>query len=225
MKSADMIAKIDELIKGPVYHIDIFPCTVHPKHDNRCVEVEKFFQHNRKEIDKKFVNILLKLYCYYDFCVSAWVSKHEVFENPDLDRLISLIEHCFEGEWEARDYINIVLPELNLIRVASPSPTSTKCTSNADLLIFDISGFNLSHISKYPLIINVSNKNIVKHPYIISLSTVFLFNILHHMFVYFKFSNLFFDNFTINKVFNTIHFKNSSVVSFHNHFINIIKFS
>ncbi|MCI6149572.1 MAG: hypothetical protein MR705_03925 [Flintibacter sp.] len=113
MKSADMIAKIDELIKGPVYHIDIFPCTVHPKHDNRCVEVEKFFQHNRKEIDKKFVNILLKLYCYYDFCVSAWVSKHEVFENPDLDRLISLIEHCFEGEWEARDYINIVLPECN----------------------------------------------------------------------------------------------------------------
>ena len=113
MKKADAISKIDELIEGPVYLIDIFPGTVPPKPDNRYFGVEEFFQHNREEIDKKFTSILLKLYCYYDFWISAWRSEHEVFENPDLDQLTSLIKHCFAGEWKSKEYINIILPECN----------------------------------------------------------------------------------------------------------------
>lgn len=113
MKKADVISKIDELIEGPVYLVDIFPSTVLPKADNRYFEVEEFFQHNREEIDRKFTSILLKLYCYYDFWISAWRSEHEVFENPDLGQLTSLIKRCFSGEWKSREYINIILPECN----------------------------------------------------------------------------------------------------------------
>lgn len=113
MKKADVISKIDELIEGPVYRIDIFPDTAPQKSDSRYFEVEKFFQHDRTEIDRKLTNILLKLYCYYDFWISAWQSEHEVFENPDAGQLTSLIKHCFAGEWKSRDYINIILPECN----------------------------------------------------------------------------------------------------------------
>jgi len=113
MKRTDVISKIDELIEGPVYRIDIFPGTGTQKPGNRCFEVEEFFQHNRAEINRKFTSMLIKLYSYYDFWVSAWLSGHEVFENPDLGQLAGLIEHCFAGEWKARDYINIVLPECN----------------------------------------------------------------------------------------------------------------
>lgn len=113
MNRADMISKIDELIEGPISLIDIFPGTTPAKDNNRYFAVEEFFQRNRAEIDRKFTNILLKLYCYYDFWISAWRSEHEVFENPDLGQLTSLIQHCFAGEWKARDYINIILPECN----------------------------------------------------------------------------------------------------------------
>ena len=111
MKKADIISKIDELIEGPVYLVDIFPGTVPRKPDNRYFEVEEFFQHSREEIDRKFTSILLKLYCYCDFWISAWRPEHEIFENPDVGELTSLIKHCFTGEWKPRDYINIVLPE------------------------------------------------------------------------------------------------------------------
>nr|WP_325232184.1 hypothetical protein [uncultured Oscillibacter sp.] len=111
MKKADVVSKIDELIEGPVYRMDIFPGIAPPKNDRRYFAVEEFFQHHREEIDRKFTSILLKLYGYYDFWISAWRSEHEVFENPDVGQLASLIQHCFAGEWKARDYINIVLPE------------------------------------------------------------------------------------------------------------------
>ena len=47
MKKADIISKIDELIEGPVYLVDIFPGTVPRKPDNRYLEVEECFQHSR----------------------------------------------------------------------------------------------------------------------------------------------------------------------------------
>ena len=111
MKREGVISKIDELIKGPVYLVNIFPDTVPSKPDNRYFEIENFLQNNREEIDRKFMSILLKLYCYYNFWISAWLLEHEAFENPDLSQLISLIKRCFVGKWKSREYINIILPE------------------------------------------------------------------------------------------------------------------
>ena len=57
---------------------------------------------------KKLTNILLKLYCYQDFLISA---GDAVIENPAPGQLTDLIDHCFEGEWRSREYINVILPE------------------------------------------------------------------------------------------------------------------
>lgn len=41
MKREDVISKIDGLIKGPVYLIDIFPDTVPSKPDNRYFKIKE----------------------------------------------------------------------------------------------------------------------------------------------------------------------------------------
>ena len=109
----DIISKIDELIELPSFLIDIFPKDVPRKNANRYFDVEEYFQHQGQH-SEKFVRILLTLYCYYDFVVSA---QEEVMENPTPNQLVCLINHCFEGEYRSRDYINIILPECNSMMI------------------------------------------------------------------------------------------------------------
>ena len=106
----DIISKIDELIEKPRYLIDIFPCAVPQTLDSRNFMVEEYFQKNRTEWNRKFCNLLLKLYCYYDFWVSA---GEKLAKNPEPELLAEWIWHCFEGDWKERDYINIILPACN----------------------------------------------------------------------------------------------------------------
>lgn len=110
----NIISKIDELIEKPCYLIDFFPCTVPKTQDRRYFKVEEYFQENRGEWDQKFCNLLLKLYCYYDFWVSA---GEETAENPEPRLLARWIKHCFMGDWRERDYINIILPDCNAMVV------------------------------------------------------------------------------------------------------------
>ena len=97
--------RIDALMDKKAYLIDIFPKTVPQKADNRYFAVEKYFQQNRSEFDRKLNAIILKLYCFYDLTV---VTENDITENPQVEELTVLLEKCFGGEL---GYINIVLPE------------------------------------------------------------------------------------------------------------------
>ena len=103
----DIIEKIDALLEQPRYLIDIFPRTVPQAEDRRYFEIEEYFQKNRGALNDKFCRILLKLYCYYDFWVSA---GEEAAKNPRPEQLVEWIYHCFEGDWRKRDYMNVILP-------------------------------------------------------------------------------------------------------------------
>ena len=97
--------KNDALMDTEAYLIDIFPKTVPQKSDNRYFAVEKFFQQNRSELERKLTAAILKLYCYYDLTV---VIDDSITENPQVVELTVLLGKCFSGEL---GYINIVLPE------------------------------------------------------------------------------------------------------------------
>lgn len=107
---SDIISKIDELIEKPCYLIDIFPDTVPETSDRRYFVIEEYFQNNRKDWNKKFCNLLLKLYCYHDLWIS---SENELSKNPEPNLFVEQIQHCFEGDWRKRGYINIILPKCN----------------------------------------------------------------------------------------------------------------
>lgn len=97
--------RIDALMDTEAYLIDIFPKTVPQKADNRYFAVEKYFQRNRSELERKLTAIILKLYCYYDLTV---VIEENITDNPQVEALTVLLKKCFSGEL---GYINIVLPE------------------------------------------------------------------------------------------------------------------
>lgn len=97
--------RIEELMEKKAYLIDIFPKAVPRKADNRYFAVEKFFQQNRSELERKLTAIILKLYCYYDLTV---VIDDSITENPQVEELTVLLKKCFSGEL---GYINIFLPE------------------------------------------------------------------------------------------------------------------
>lgn len=103
----DINSRIDELIEKPRWLIDIFPRSIPPGDVGRYLAVEERFQRHRKGINRRFSNLLLKLYCYYDFAVSH---SDGCVEDPSPKKLLRLIERCFEGEPRQRDYINILLP-------------------------------------------------------------------------------------------------------------------
>ena len=106
----NIVSRIDELLEKPRYLIDIFPRTVPETQDRRYFLVEEYLQNSRTEINEKFKRLLLKLYCYYDFWVSA---GEKCSKNPEPGLLAEWICHCFEGDWRERDYINIILPDCN----------------------------------------------------------------------------------------------------------------
>lgn len=106
----DIISKIDELINKPCYLIDIFPHMVPQTPDDRYFMIEEYFQNDRETWNEKFRNFLLKLYCYHDFWV---LSRKEAAKNPEPSLLVEWIQHCFEGDWRERDYINIILSDCN----------------------------------------------------------------------------------------------------------------
>lgn len=103
----DISARIDELIAKPLWLIDILPRTVPPGDGGRYLAVEAYLQRHRRRINRRFAALLLKLNCYCDFIVSH---SDGCVEYPSPERLLRLIERCFEGEPRRRDYINIMLP-------------------------------------------------------------------------------------------------------------------
>lgn len=88
---SDIISKIDWLVEKPRYLIDMFPSTVPKAADQRYFDVEEYFQNHREALDEKFCRILLKLYCYHDFWISA---GNENMKNPSVNQLVELIRHC-----------------------------------------------------------------------------------------------------------------------------------
>lgn len=112
----DLTARIDQLLEGPRYLIDIFPCRVPETDDRRYFEVEKYFRKWRKGINEKFCRILLKLYCFYDFEV-LW--GEERVRNPRVSRLTRWIGRCLEGDGRKGDSMNILLPDCNAMIILS----------------------------------------------------------------------------------------------------------
>ena len=93
-----MIAKIDELLGKPCWLVDIFPRRAPRRDDGRYFKVEEIFRRNRWELNEKldenFCRLLLKLYCYYDFCC---VFGEERAENPEPELLAEWLDRCLAG--------------------------------------------------------------------------------------------------------------------------------
>lgn len=113
--SKDILSRIETLIETPAFLIDIFPETVPQREDNRYFVIEEHFQNCRSEIDQKFLNILLKLYCYFNFIINYTPEK--LLENTSPDQVLAFLDSFVMGKNQITDSINILLPECDALLV------------------------------------------------------------------------------------------------------------
>lgn len=88
--------KIDELLTKPCYIIDFLPQQVPPDTDGQFFDVENYLLHGAKRfyLRDKFVNLILKLMCYYPISLlyKGWIDCpapqviddvfHEIMNQP-----------------------------------------------------------------------------------------------------------------------------------------------
>lgn len=111
----DQYTKIDELINTSCYVIDPLPQRVERDNGGQYFAVEEYFLQpsELKRLYRKFINILLKLNCYYDF----QVSYHEGWnKNPSPATLTDWVFQCIDGK---KDYMNIVVDHENVMLIVN----------------------------------------------------------------------------------------------------------
>lgn len=113
--SKDILSRIETLIETPAFLIDIFPETVPQREDNRYFVIEEYFQNHREKISQKFLNILLKLYCYYNFIISYAPAK--LLENATPDQVLTFFDNFVMEKNQITDSINIFIPECDALIV------------------------------------------------------------------------------------------------------------
>lgn len=99
------IELIDTLLKKQSYIVDILPKRIPVESLGQYMSIDRYFHEEKrlKKISRKFINILLKLNCYYDFDVE---SKKGWIQNPKPEKLVKWVRQCYTGEM---DYLNILL--------------------------------------------------------------------------------------------------------------------
>ena len=108
-RTEEVLEKIEELLEKPYWVIDILPYQVPKESAGRYFAVEEHYlkdPQNRK-LRQCFVEILLKLNCYYDFLVNQ---NDNVIVNPSPERVEEMI-------LQNTDTVDIILKEDALITV------------------------------------------------------------------------------------------------------------
>lgn len=104
----------DEFFETPFWVIDFLPEQVPADGEGQFFAIEEYYlkQPRRGALQKKFLDILLKLNCYYNF--EVWPLEHI---NCEINPAPDILEELMMGMDEA---LNIVLPSVNSLIVTQP---------------------------------------------------------------------------------------------------------
>lgn len=87
--------RVDELLEKECYLIDIFPRQISEEKSRQYLALEGFYSSDEqiKKISGQFMNVILKLYAYYEFdhVIDDFDELHDGFED-----MVSEIEHVYE---------------------------------------------------------------------------------------------------------------------------------
>lgn len=104
--------RIDELLNKPCHVIDFLPQKVSKTANGHFFAVEYYLLNSEKlhEMKNKYVNIILKLMCYYRTSVS-WDGWNDDPKPEDIDSAVKEIMENHSGT------LNILFPEENVLLV------------------------------------------------------------------------------------------------------------
>ena len=107
-RNGEILDRIEELLERPCWVIDLLPYRVPEESAEQYFAVEEYFLKDpqNRRLRQCFVQILLKLNCYYDFLV--YLNDKETAENPSPEQLEEMI-------LQNRDIVDIVLEEAMIV--------------------------------------------------------------------------------------------------------------
>lgn len=107
--------KVEKLLEKDCYVIDFLPEQVPRSGGGQYFQVEQFFlePEEQKLLYQKFLHILLKLNCYYDFQICFHGAWHQ---NPEPAVLADWIYQCIKGQ---TDGMNIILEAADALFVVN----------------------------------------------------------------------------------------------------------
>lgn len=108
----EQTSRIDELLEKPCYVIDFLPEQVRPDVGGQFFDVEYYLLNSDKHfsLKDKFVNIILKLMCYYHVSIQ-WESWMDRPSPQSVEEAVNTIMDNHLGS------LNILLPEENVLVV------------------------------------------------------------------------------------------------------------
>lgn len=108
----EQTSRIDELLEKPYYVIDFLPEQVRPDAGGQFFDVEYYLLNSDKHfsLKDKFVNIILKLMCYYHVSIQ-WESWMDRPSPQSVEEAVNTIMDNHLGS------LNILLPEENVLVV------------------------------------------------------------------------------------------------------------
>lgn len=108
----EQTSRIDELLEKPCYVIDFLPEQVRPDAGGQFFDVEYYLLNSDKHfsLKDKFVNIILKLMCYYHVSIQ-WESWMDRPSPQSVEEAVNTIMSNHSG------CLNILLPEENVLVV------------------------------------------------------------------------------------------------------------
>lgn len=108
----EQTSRIDELLEKPCYVIDFLPDQVRPDAGGQFFDVEYYLLNSHKHfsLKDKFVNIILKLMCYYHVSIQ-WEGWMDRPSPQSVEEAVNKIMDNHSGS------LNILLPEENVLVV------------------------------------------------------------------------------------------------------------
>lgn len=108
----NMAQKMDDMLEMSCYVIDFLPRRVPKTSNGHYFDVEYYLLNNKKrfEMKNKYVNIILKLMCYYRTSI-FWNGRNDNPKPEDIDNAISEIMENHSGT------LNVLFPEEDVLLV------------------------------------------------------------------------------------------------------------
>lgn len=102
-----ILDRIEELLEKPYWVIDLLPYQVPEESAGQYSAIEEYFLKDpqNKRLRQCFVQILLKLNCYYDFLVYR---NDEIIRNPSPEQLEEMV-------LQNADIVDIILEEAMIV--------------------------------------------------------------------------------------------------------------
>ena len=123
---------IEELLERPYCVVDILPMQVPAGGGGQYFRVEQYYLNDAERMVREYVDVLLKLNCYYDLAFSH-DAEHWLL-NPEPELIREMVSGCFRGN-RAEAWLYVTLADDSVLLTLQRDTTHMTIYNTSDELL------------------------------------------------------------------------------------------